>query len=521
MSNRSRHRGATWWIALVALLLAAGWTLMYAFTLPQGDDLAYASVLRSADGAATGSYPVWAFPHYWARHWLHVNGRSANLLAALAMGLLPRWAVAAMGGAAVGAMCLLTVRLCGLLPARGRGLAAAAAMAVVACLLPWWDSFSLLDVNFNYVWATLLTMAVLLMLARRGDWLAGRARTVGTLLLCAVAGMCHEAASLPLCAGMLWVAYVRGGLSLAGWRRLSPTRRKVLGAFFVGAALAALSPGIVMRSLRERTPDDLWWVLILKSAPITLLLLLAMCVALTRRRWRRRLLRLLRGGWGLWAVSAVAGLALVVLGGIVGRSGWFSQVAALIALCRWLRPWRWLRVPRLAAGVAAVALGVAVVAQMVGVDVYSYRAWRVERDLRAQYAASADGIVCCDLPDDMALPFWAFSRVRVLRPEDDYTHYGLRMHYHKAQPLVNLPAAAAGIDWPTLRQWADPRDPELRIVAERPCGTLFPADPGWAGRYVGRRVGPGGEREWVIPFAKEGRTYYYIRPFRPRWGDRF
>lgn len=531
MLRSNRHIPmATWWIVLLAVLLAGVWSVMYIFTLPQGDDLGYTVILHRADGS--GVYSLLTFPRFWVRHWVMNNGRTANLLAALTMGVMPHWLVSVMCGLATGAMYLLVLRCCRLFPSRGRAMAATVVVAVVALLFPWWDSFSLLDVNFNYVWATVMTLVALLMI-RHSDERAGLAqvgamdgvvaklRTIGAAALCLLAGMSHEAASLPACVGMAWVAYAGGNLSLTGWRRQSLSRRVLLASFLVGTALVALAPGTIMRALRGSSADDQWWVLILKSAPITLVLLAAMALALLRKPWRRRLHTLLMGEWGFWAVSAIAGLLFVAVGGIVGRSGWFSQVAAIVALCRWLRPEaKWLVDRRVAATVAAT-LGTVVVAQMVGVDVYSYKVWTADRQLRELYAASPDGIVCCDLPADHALPWWAFSRVRTLRPEDDYSHYGLRAYYRKSQSLINLPAAAATIDWATLEEWTSPGDSAVRILATCPAGTLFPTDPGWVGWHVGRRVADNQRREWVIAFEKQGRTYYYVRPYRPRWGERF
>ena len=61
---------------------------------------------------------------------------------------------------------------------------ATAKIAVTALLLftfPWWDSFMLFDVMFNYVWSSALVLAVLWLLLRGvpSRWRWGRVGTVG------------------------------------------------------------------------------------------------------------------------------------------------------------------------------------------------------------------------------------------------------------------------------------------------------------------------------------------------------
>lgn len=204
----------TLWVLSVVAALAVAWSVMYIFTLPMGDDLIYTSILRRADGIGTGAYAVWEFPRYWARHWMYTNGRSANLFASLFMGILPHWMVSVMCGMAVGAMYLFVLYFCRLFPCKGRGVAATVVIAVIAFLFPWWDSFSLIDVNFNYVWATAMPLAFLLMLRHDGrGWLgrvgsisdrSGLITTACVAMFCLFAGMIHEAATLSLCAGIVW-----------------------------------------------------------------------------------------------------------------------------------------------------------------------------------------------------------------------------------------------------------------------------------------------------------------------------
>ena len=191
-------------------------------------------------------------------------------------------------------------------------------------------------------------------------------------------------------------------------------------------------------------------------------------------------------------VSAIAGLAFVAVGGIVGRSGWFSQIFALIALWQWYDPVGRYRVSLVGGGLVALSLGMSAVVQMVEVDRYSYIGWKADSELRSLYAASPDGM--CVLrharrqpPASVGVLAWcAICARRTITP-----HYGLRLYYKKDCPLINLPASAAAIDWANFRPCKalkfETKYPHNRLCcayASRRCGV--PESPGWARLYVGK-----------------------------------
>ena len=533
---------STIWVCSVAALMAVAWSLFYIWELPKGDDLVYMSILRHADGIGTGDYSICDFPRYWARHWVFNNGRSANMLASFTMGVMPHWLVAIMCGIVTGAMYLLILVMCRLFPSRHKGAGAMLVAGIVAFLLPWWDSFSLIDVSYNYVWATSLPLLAVWMLKHSneknlsltGDMHTMKSSliTMGVIVLSLIAGMMHEAATLPLCAGMLWMAYTKSASSQRmdtpwcvrfqnmrhAWHNLGPARRIMLRCFMIGTAIVTLAPGTIMRGLREKTPDDVWWLLIVKSAPITLILIAAILIAMLTTNGRRKLHELFMSDSGLWAVSALCSVVFVAIGGIVGRSGWFSQIYALIALWQWWRPQERYTISKYAATPVAIIIGCVMVAQMAGVAAYNYRGYLHEREVRALYEASPDGVVFYDLPDDMRLPLWAFSRVRYFHPEDDYTHYGFRAYYKKQHSITVLPKIVEASDLAALSDEGQIIMPGgVAITATLPEAAVMPDAPGWYGRHVGRSEY--GER-WIIPFNHDGRTLYYSAPCRMHWGDR-
>ncbi len=71
---------------------------------------------------------------------------------------------------------------------------------------------------------------------------------------------------------------------------------------------------------RREFPDDVWWVVVLKSAPVTLILLFVILMSLMSRNGRDRLRRVMVSDRGMWVVSAIAGLAFVAVGGLWGAA---------------------------------------------------------------------------------------------------------------------------------------------------------------------------------------------------------
>lgn len=246
--------------------------LSYAYV---GDDLAYEGTVWRYWGAVR--YPRWM-----ASHWLHNNGRAANMIAPLV--LMSRWVAALLNAVVTAAFYLLTVRMA--LP-RGRSVAAAATLlvAVIVFVFPWWDSMMLFDVSLNYVWVTAGLLWWLSM------FFGGKRLTAGGRWLLwslgFVVGAGHEGASVPLCVALwLWLLMRRGGEARKRLRQLDDARRTALWCFTAGTVLCILSPGIWMRLLRATTatvPDDTPLMLLLKSAPIVLVMAAAVALAAWRK----------------------------------------------------------------------------------------------------------------------------------------------------------------------------------------------------------------------------------------------
>ena len=424
------------WPAALLWLLAAAWIAAYEAAPYFADDWGYIFTFRSARGAGEGFWPLDRAWRWVPFHWLHTNGRAANYLAAFALGFLPKWLLSAVAGAAVGWMTLMVLRLGGVWRRPGRATLCCAAMAAVTLLLPWWNYLYSIDVNFNYVLASALTLTFVWLLrrgARLSPWLLWP--------LAFLAGAMHEAASLPVALALV-VLWRRGAL------RLSRRGRGAVWAFAAGCLAVASSPGVWSRLGMPLGADNPLPLTLLYSAPLTVAALAAGLCALCCRGGRRRLRSLFADPLTLGAAVAAGGaLLFCAVSGVTGRSGWFAELYTLVMLLR-MGAASGVRLPRVAAAVlsgvtalAALAVAVAPVAELraTAADVQAIDT------LLSQAPPGSHAILFRDLYDEHRQPLWCLGRARALEDTDGNALKQMA-DYYGAASLTVLPAAARGLD---------------------------------------------------------------------------
>lgn len=106
----ARFGWSGWLTALMAFIFA----VWYAALPYQGDDLSYQATFASAEGLCHGIWPLYKLPSFVAHHWLYVNGRFANDLAALFLGLFPQRLCALMAGGMTGLMLMMVLQHAGI-----------------------------------------------------------------------------------------------------------------------------------------------------------------------------------------------------------------------------------------------------------------------------------------------------------------------------------------------------------------------------------------------------------------------
>lgn len=429
-----------WYLILPALIAAVAWTVVYWLCEPAGDDMSYMMTFSSPHG---GAWETSRFPHWVVFHWLYSNGRFANNIAAVLLGMLPHPAVALITGAFVGAFFMLMFRYMGLGAARLSDAAPKAflAFAMMYFGMAWWNAFSMIDVTMNYIGSMVLILTVLWLWEKPcGLW--GRA---AVMLLSVAAGAMHEAASWPVIAGLIFSR-------ICNDRPADNRRRLYFFAFVAGAVWTLSSPGIWHRAAAGSALYESYPSFVLRTLPFTTTMVIVSAVCLARRSWRSWFVSRICGPDALWYVAALAGTSFVIYGRVTGRSGWFCESFSLIVLFRWILLIKW-KIPRMAA-YAWMALCPAVTA----VQIYYMleAAWRyseADRERNALYRGSPDGIVYYDYPDWRRESLFALGRVRT-QDDTDPEIRNVLMLYYKGGPLAVLPTEARGFD-PATAAFAD------------------------------------------------------------------
>lgn len=485
------------WLGVICLLIGIIYVFLADAAPFTGDDLAYKAKFE-------GNYmKVWLYPLYLGRHYVNTNGRAGDMINLFIFNPLPRWGISLAMGMMMALYMWMTVKW-SLWRARHTFTAGVAVIALVILTFQWWDSFLMFVIQINYIWASALVLAFLYLVFDLSEAAFGRWRWL-LAALALLAGMMHEAASTTICAG--WLAYL---LVTRSWRFFPPAKRMALVFFAVGAALTVLSPGIIRRfcGMSDWTPDDPFLTLVLKSDYYALLLIIAVAVALCFPGGRRRLAQLAHTPWLIFAVGAVAAMTVSGMSGVVGRSGWFAQTYAMIALAQWALSYK--ARPGLVAAVTVCTLLLCATFFQLGSVLY-YQRIVGRQTIRAQeiYAADPSKPVYMDYMHDKEVPWWVLKKTKGMIDEDDFYPLEMQMKYRgqRRYPFIVLPVAVGDTDFT-----------RATFPVEFKEGFVMLNEQGYHGQNL--PVVISGEQWMCVPFTQDGMEllFYTERDLDP--GDR-
>lgn len=311
-------------IAVIALIATVDGIVMIDRPLMH-DDLNYA--MHNAEWLETHHPALLRLPTHIIGSWLDVNGRFADSLNIIWLGM--------MDAPMRGLLCAVMMGLFYIgfliwtLKSGGGTILATVVTAILLFLLPWWDWGQMFVVQFNYVWGSSFMLIWLLViftvrLNRAGGWIA----LIAGIL---VAGM-HEASGVAMAIAFVWTL-ISGRF---GGRKIYPSRWNALAAWggIAGGIYSISSPGIWSRfsemTVKENGMITVWmtsdWMVVLSVGVIIGLWI-----------WRRGYLkRLCESASGcriiFFTIAAIISAGISGMSGFVGRSGWYAQCFALLAL---------------------------------------------------------------------------------------------------------------------------------------------------------------------------------------------
>lgn len=447
--------------ALLAFMLAALAYIQYV-TPYYGDDLTYQTF---------GDDQNWRGAI--ARHWDWLNGRLPNLLLALSVRYLPKSVVSLLAAAlSVGWMWVL---ICMSLRTRRPSVSAVVLLlGVILIAFPWWDDFLMLAIEYNYVVASLFGLLFLqLVLAIRVSpvWI------VPAMILSGAAGCMHEAQSAAILFGLaMYAAFNRATVFGGGL----VNRLLLFGSFCVGSLVALSSPA-VSRAVFEGAgrSDGQWWFIVLCSCPMAAVLAMAVAILYIYNVWRgipfaKTLLgRLMHSDWSVFFFASIVSIVIVAFAGVIGRSGWFGNTFAMIALVRLVWPAvSGIRLRRGWRGSLAGVLVILIMAHLAAWAKVQTRLGRETENVTLAYLRSADGLVYSDGVLDRPTDWYLLGKaVTMPLPGQFFKTFTFSRHFGTtSRPLLVLPLSLApgSRDMPPAG-WG--------IVPELPRGASHPIYP--------------------------------------------
>lgn len=507
-------------LLLCAATFVCAW-IFYAHTFPEGDDVVYWDWYRDIR-SRHGSFFGWLIFSF--SNWEGANGRLANMLTPFFLYFPPSWLKGLLDSVILTLLLYFGLRLSCLSHRYPKGMVAITLYAVLTLVtFPWWDSMTLTDCVLNYPASDMLGLAVLTL------WFSTPQRQTRTMawggaLLGLIAGAMHEASGVALSAGLIT------GLIVDSERRADRLRIFMTVGVNLGALFTLSSPGIWSRFLSgtEGTPDaPVWYILLTGSFYVIILILLllfrAIRITAGTKDFAATMWRSLtsRPDITLLTVATLVSTLFTAVGGVIGRSGWFGQSFALIALFRMAPTGGWNRSLRLIITTLLTIIYIWLWDASARVQV---KLGREGNDVIAAYLSSPDGIVYYDYTEEEDLPIWLLRRPGGVPDADDM--FPLR-EYNRLRPdgapFVVLPTAFRSIDLTNFRGTLKYKCHYLTDRLPEDYVTLNPDSPvpgPMETQIEGRRM-------TIMPVAvgtplasESSRTIYFITPRRIDPGDK-
>ncbi len=446
--NRNIH-AASFLPVLMIAFIGAAYALMGFFMPPLGDDLGfYHSFAEQND--------CWySFPRSMYRHWLWGNARFADMITPVGLNFMPQWLRSISNGIVTAVLFYIIVKL-SLKRPRTEYFLSAIIISLAAITFRWdaiWMEFC---ATYNYVWGATFILSAVYVITKTEGWIATYWRWL-LIPFCFIAAAMHEAAGMPMAIGM--TAYI---ISSGFYKRRDFAGKLMTLAFIAGGIFTLTSPASYSRVGSMLQPEPPLEMLAFSAGYVVILFIAIICLFI----WNRNLLKsLIRTSWIAFAVAAVFSTGFMLISQYGGRTGWFAQIFALIAIFQIISRLN-ITIPK--------CISVSLSLLLCAATLFHYSTlvyWQIKLGVETYkaiglYKESSDGIIFMDYTNEPDLPWYLLRKTHGV-PDDDDSYYRYRMskHYGNGKQLVILPAAAKDIDWSEFngtRHFGD------RIISDHP-----------------------------------------------------
>ncbi len=415
----------------IVAYIGIAYTFMGFYMPLLGDDLGFYHSFASQNDC------WYAYPRSMYRQWIWNNARMADMLIPLGLYVMPQWLCAVTYGIMTVLLYYVIIRLCGKVKNSGY-LRNILIISLISFTFRWDALWMECCTTYNYVWGAVFSLAALGLIlkhkARPNAWYWWI-----SVPFCFIASAMHEASGLPLAIGLMLYFIVTGA-----FKRFS-TAEKVMSLFFIaGGIFTMTSPAAYSRvgnMLQPESPIDM----LLFSAGYVILMVFFICWIAYKNR--PLFYEMIRSPWIIFVSGALISTAFMLLSQYGGRTGWYAQIFALIAIFQILNRLNICAPSKIAIPVT-VLLGAAIIFHYSELMIWQKRLGTEARIAISLYRQSPDGIIYMDYTNEPELPWYLLRKTHGVPDEDDtYYRYRMSKHYGHNKPLVILPENCRNVDW--------------------------------------------------------------------------
>ncbi|MDE6548720.1 MAG: hypothetical protein K2L22_06960 [Muribaculaceae bacterium] len=410
---------------LLILLIGIAYAVMGFWIPPVGDDLGFIDSFKSQDDC------WYSFPRYIYRAWLWNNARMADMLNPLGYIFIPQWLQAVSNGVVVLLMFYMTLRLASQLNQKSPFIP-----VLIIFLLTFamrWDGIWMeYNTFYNYIWSSTFAMLSLSFLfskySRSNKWYCWL-----ILPFCFIASAMHEALGLPLAASLVIMSIIT-----PFYKNACLLRRLVLVAMISGGLFTLTSPANFKRIGTMLQPESPILIILGSAIFVVVLVIVSAYLFVCRKSL---FYTLLRSQWIVYVGIALFSSGFMLLSGFGGRTGWFAQLFAMIAVFYVIAKFD-LDINKKIGWICSAILSYLIIFHVGMLTVWQHKLSEETREAIAAYKNSTDGIVFFDYTKDLEMPWYLLRKPHGFPDDDDsYYRYRMRRHYGGGKQLVVLPTA--------------------------------------------------------------------------------
>ena len=413
------------------LFIGIAYAFMGFYMPPLGDDLGFYHSFDSQNDC------WYAYPRYMYRHWIWSNARMADMLTPIGLYIMPQWLRAITYGIVTALLYFVIIQLCGKSKNHSY-LRNILIIALISFTFRWdaiWMEFC---ATYNYVWGAVFALTALGLILKHKTrpnawywWIS--------VPFCFIASAMHEASGFPLAIGLVLYLAVTGS-----FKRFSTAERSMSLFFLAGGIFTMTSPASYSRVGYMLQPESPIHMLLFSAGYVIIMVLLSCWMAY---KGKSLFYGLIHSPWIIFASGALISTAFMLLSQYGGRTGWFAQIFALIAIFQILNRLR-ISIPSKISIPVSIILSLSIIFHYSELMIWQKRLGTEARQAIALYEKSKDGIIYMDYTNEPELPWYLLRKTHGVPDEDDtYYRYRMSKHYGHGKPLVILPSECKNFDW--------------------------------------------------------------------------